>query len=313
MTIDDLKEKVAKAEEKVAKILAKISKHKSQLNKKIAIVDKILEQNSINIKYEDVKSDNNWIYDYKQSSFYQELSWAIYDIHSKEDDIKNSEKQLAEAQQILKNWQEKLRLEEVKIQYIQDSVPQVIKDFLLNWKMQVSRYYNNKRYTFVEDRLQYQRDLNKAYFEYILENREVILNNFYKNTFSEEYDPNESYKHMISYKYLNQCKRVKIITDAFERQYDAFFMQFYRNKFDNDWLDKQLTEEMNAKLIDLMIRVSKVTGEITDASGLKIQNDNLNGFITGKDGKAHVETIGAAGYNIMRFHYRTLIKPIRTK
>ena len=48
-----------------------------------------------------------------------------------------------------------------------------------------------------------------------------------------------------------------------------------------------------------------------DASYLSIKNVNLNGYIIGKDGKATVETIGAAGYNIQIYHYRTLIKPKR--
>ena len=74
-------------------------------------------------------------------------------------------------------------------------------------------------------------------------------------------------------------------------------------------IDKVLTEEMNNKLIDLMSRVSKITGEIVDASYLTIKDGNLNGYIIGKDGNADVETIGAGGYNIQIFHYRTLVKP----
>ena len=47
-----------------------------------------------------------------------------------------------------------------------------------------------------------------------------------------------------------------------------------------------------------MTRVSRVTGEILDASYLSIKEGNLNGYIIGKDGNAEVETIGAGGYMI---------------
>ena len=82
------------------------------------------------------------------------------------------------------------------------------------------------------------------------------------------------------------------------------------HNFDPDWLDKEIEEEKNNKLIDLMTRVSKITGEIIDATNLYIADDgNLNGFIIGKDGKATVETIIAGGYNIQVEHFRVLIKP----
>lgn len=311
MNIDDLREKVTKAEEKVSKIEAKIVRHKEQMLKKIAIVNKILEENGISIKYDDVKDDSNWVYRYQDNSFYHDLYWAKCDVTSKESDIQSNEKQLREAQLSLKNWQEKLRLEEVKLQYIQDTVPQVIKDFLLDWKNRVTKYYMDKKDTFDEDRKQYKEDVNRAYFEEILENRDLIERKWDRERFSEEYDPNVDYEYIISYRRRHQCRKAEMYIEAFERKYDSFFMSFYQHRFDEEWLDKQLTEEMNAKLIDLMTRVSKVTGEILDASSLRIKDGNLNGFVIGKDGKAIVETIGAGGYNIQIYHYRTLVKPIK--
>lgn len=55
-------------------------------------------------------------------------------------------------------------------------------------------------------------------------------------------------------------------------------------------------------------QIEHITGEITDVRGLDIgEKGELNGFVVGKEGKAKVQTIGAGGYNIQRFHYRTLV------
>jgi len=311
MNIADLRVKVEKAEEKVAKIEAKIIKHGEQLKKKIAIVNRILEANDISIRYDDVKDNSNWVYDYHGKDFYHDLYWAKCDVTSKEGDIKNNEKQLKEAKESLKNWQEKLRLEEVKLQYIQDNIPAVIKEFLLDWKNRVTKYYLDKAETFADDRKDCNENVNKAYFNFLLNNRDMIERNYDRERFSEEYDSKVNYQYLISYRKRHMCREANDILAGFEMRYDSFFMSFYHHDLDEEWLDKQLTEEMNNKLIDLITRVSKVTGEILDASELKLKNGNLNGYVVGKDGKAYVETIGAGGYNIQIFHYRTLIKPVK--
>ena len=59
-------------------------------------------------------------------------------------------------------------------------------------------------------------------------------------------------------------------------------------------------------------QIEHITGEITDVSNLRIgAKGELNGFVVGKTGKAKVQTIGAGGDNIQRFHYRTLIHRIK--
>lgn len=73
-------------------------------------------------------------------------------------------------------------------------------------------------------------------------------------------------------------------------------------------LEKQLIKDITNQYFELIERVTKITGEITDATNLHIRVGELNGYISGKEGKAKVETIGAGGYNIQCFHYRTLIK-----
>ncbi len=61
-------------------------------------------------------------------------------------------------------------------------------------------------------------------------------------------------------------------------------------------------------LLDLYNRVKDVTGEVTDATGVKWAGKALNGIVKGTNGTAVVETIGAGGYNIQRYHLRVLVK-----
>lgn len=86
-------------------------------------------------------------------------------------------------------------------------------------------------------------------------------------------------------------------------------------------ISRMTTEEIkneNAKFAKILVlnlykRVRDITGEITDARGLHVTMGNngyavINGNIIGKDGRAVVESIGAGGYNIQRWHIRTLVK-----
>lgn len=76
-------------------------------------------------------------------------------------------------------------------------------------------------------------------------------------------------------------------------------------------LEKDLVQEWNRKYDFIIERTNKIVGVITDASGLRVgAKGDLNGFIIGTKGTAKVQTIGAGGYNIQCFHFRTLIDAI---
>lgn len=76
-------------------------------------------------------------------------------------------------------------------------------------------------------------------------------------------------------------------------------------------LAKDLNEEANRKYDFIIERTNTIVGEITDASGLSVgSKQDLNGFIVGTRGTAKVQTIGAGGYNIQCFHFRTLINAV---
>ena len=81
-------------------------------------------------------------------------------------------------------------------------------------------------------------------------------------------------------------------------------------KHTDDEFRKIEEREADTWLLDLYNRVKEITGEITDCSYIRWGGKCLDGYIVGKNGKASVETIGAGGYNIQRWHLRTLVHKI---
>ena len=68
-------------------------------------------------------------------------------------------------------------------------------------------------------------------------------------------------------------------------------------------------------IIDLIYRVRKITGEITDWSDIRATAGTggftvLNGLVIGKEGRASIESITAGGYNIQRLHIRVLVHSV---
>ena len=62
------------------------------------------------------------------------------------------------------------------------------------------------------------------------------------------------------------------------------------------------------KEIELVTKIQKICGEVTSANLYIGHNGELNGHVFGTESNAEVRTIGAGGYNVQRFHFRTLVK-----
>jgi hypothetical protein len=76
-------------------------------------------------------------------------------------------------------------------------------------------------------------------------------------------------------------------------------------------LAKDLNDEADRKYDFIIERTNTVVGTITDAAGLTVgDKGDLNGFIKGDAGTAKVQTIGAGGWNVQCFHFRTLINKV---
>lgn len=106
-------------------------------------------------------------------------------------------------------------------------------------------------------------------------------------------------------------KEYKEIKKKFESRWNFLYGYITdKCKLDTEKLRKELEQDKKAKYDDIINRTNKIVGTITDAAGLRVgEKGELNGRIEGTRGTAIVETIGAGGYNIQCFHFRTLIKP----
>ena len=75
-----------------------------------------------------------------------------FDISIKQSDIESAVDKLEEAKQILANWQAKLDERIAADDYLEANAPEILKDFLENWKQHAIVYYREKRIHFIEYR-----------------------------------------------------------------------------------------------------------------------------------------------------------------
>lgn len=278
MYIHELQERVNKATEKVEKCRGTIERHNKQLEKKI-------------------KSGTA----------------TAYDIRCKEDDIKGAMKKLAEAERVLEGWVVKLNVEVQKEEFINNSAPPVIRKFLDQWKDLAYQWYIKRFSDFLVYKEKLAQKVELAQKEYIekyvvpesAQNQEMFQKygySFFLGRHNRKMDAFLKEKNL----YYSQVKSAE---NAFA---GAIVLKMYDYRFDEEemlkYLNKVLEEERKSKLIDLINRVTSCGGKIQDATYLTINNKGmLDGFLKCEKGRVKVETIGAGGFNIQCFHFRTLV------
>lgn len=277
MTQNDLREKVIKAEAKVAKRTAVLRKHREQLAK---LIQKGADQ---------------------------------FDIRIKKSDIESAEDKLEEAKKILANWKEKLDERITSDDYLEANAPEILKEFLENWKQHAIDYYRQKRIRFIE----YRKELRAAERAARLEALQTLPSLERSRKLYEGREPSDcdlanlwprkdvdEFLHERGLDYYQIQKKLQAKGDGI-----IFRMLEISNEQEREeWLERTMEEEKRAKLLDLIGRIMSTVGTITDASALYIGPEgDINGYIVGTEGKAKIQTIGAGGYNIQCFHFRTLI------
>lgn len=285
--IKNLEERVEKAQARVEKCKGTIERHKKALDKKIQAVIKAVGLDltgKTEAEIEELRAP------YRSTND----SWRIYEVSRKLDDIKGATKKLAEAEEVLGNWKEKLSVEVNNEKFLEDNAPQVIKDFLNDWK-QMSYEWHIKRYNdYQVFKEKIEKEEQEAYDELGIQKYRT---------------PSREQSKILKEKGLDY-RSIQDRKSNFAGGAVLHMDGIYKEAERLAWLEKTLERERKAKMLDLIHRISKVVGEITDASYLEInQKGNIDGYVIGTDGEAWVNTIGAGGYAIQCFHYRTLVKP----
>ena len=149
-----------------------------------------------------------------------------------------------------------------------------------------------------------QETYNSALEQFLLEYRERNIeyyidrcNEYARTRYSDEYQ---------AMKYVDRLR-------ALEEKFGKTVMKFvdYRgnDKEIQKAIIKHVDRDVEGRRYNFIKACEKHVGTITDIGHLYISiNGEINGRVYGEKGTAVVETIGAGGYNIQRYHFRVLVK-----
>ena len=334
MTKEELKSKLDAAQERVDKRIATISKSCKKLG---LYSNDILEKAKtftrpynyahikefFNIPTEDPEQ-------YRVDGSTTDKWGEVYERNQKIRDLYDSIFKLKELEEIRDNWKVKY-----DTQVNKENAPkiQVLVDFLNDWKrLAYDWYVENCKYAvrqmnkFHQEAYKY---LNDTYGWDELSYREkyaigdtgrIAFNNHMNEMFGAR--PRYSRSYASENDMLTACNISSFTQDIMSTHFESrgsesFGQCFGHQEYPGEYvlrsinetlLKKTLEKEAQAKYEDLCNRITSVVGEIEDVSYLHIAHTGqLNGIVKGSLGSAKVETIGAGGYNIQCFHYRTLV------
>lgn len=276
LTLEQLQERASKVEVKIQKLEKKVLKYSSLISQEYKnLVEDYIQTNDIS----KIRAYNQLHYN---NPYNQGEEYEYY--HAKLD--------LEDKKKTLNNYL--IKMKEIK-QFESEEKIEVIWNFLTEWEAKAYDWYiqNANLYMELHDKYDEVWEGSKEQYKYEANYKSwdgtLITRVKYNETrFKENY-------------YFNIQSLTKQITNV------------YRKTIDIEKLAKVIKDEKEHKYKELIERVTKITGKITDASMLKIGNQHgeINGRIFGEKGKCILETISAGGYNIQCFHYRVLLKEIK--
>ena len=285
MKLETLKDRISKAEQKIESKRNTISKKEGWIAKKAA-------------KIETLTRDD-------------ERRWTQYEIESLEDDIIRLRKEIKEVETSLEGYRAQMTAEMEKA--ASRNVPAIV-EFLDRWQNRVFNFYNmglEPCYKLKTEFVRLQKECKK--FRYLSDEWETAyaalepVQKEYREKVSGYYEEQERISEYTGRPYK---KTVKVAEGEWEYIHPYECKDTYEEAV--EWLKADLQHEANRKYDFIIERVNAICGKITDASGLTIgAKQDLNGYIIGEKGTAHVQTIGAGGYNIQCFHFRTLIHEVK--
>lgn len=229
----------------------------------------------------------------------QASGWQDNPYYYHEDDIKFTTRDLEKAKEVLSGYEAQLRSETEKAN--SRNVTAIL-EFLDRWKANVTDFYMERFAKYPEGLEQYERDIKPYKIGYFEERR-------MKKDRPEDYRKWKSEKDAIESTFQMAFGMLNPYISRVLNPETGFYDLW---GFDEEKLDRDLREEANRKYDNIIERTNEITGTITDASGLEIgHTGELDGYVIGDKGTAHVHTIGAGGYNIQCFHFRVLVHAVR--
>lgn len=301
MDIIKLEERLIKNREKLIKAYTTLERHKKQAEKKF---NNILKLGGT------VEGKTSRDYAGQGGS---DLYWEFCDYEKKLEDIINTEKKIKETQAMIMDIETKIDLENNKDMFIQNTAPRVIIEFVENWKKLAHNWYVHRYNTYIKFKRELKEKERQARIN-IINTQECYVE--YRDKVNDNYYLLNAHPRNVM---DNELKKLKLDYKSIDKELKAFGADILRlEQLDGDreradYLEKMLEEQKRALILDLLQRITSKSGEIVDANNLYLSSSGqINGYIIGKKATVKVETIGAGGYNIQCFHFRTLVNEVNT-
>lgn len=229
----------------------------------------------------------------------QATNWEVNPYWYSEYDLKYTTRDLEDAKRMLEDYKAKLATETEKAN--SRNVKAII-EFLEAWKARVEKFYGERFAKYPAALEQYQEDMKQFDLDYYEERK------LKKEKYLEWLDYNER---RSAVKEAFQM-RFGFLDPYISRKYNPETQRYDLWQMDEEKLAKDLKEDANRKYDNIIERTNEICGTIKDAAGLKVgDKGELDGYVIGERGTAHVHTIGAGGYNIQCFHFRVLVHELK--
>lgn len=240
---------------------------------------------------------------------------AYTDYQDKMESIENNTKKAGEIRSSINQYRAQLNHEMARDAFIQNDVPQIIRDFFESWQENAYISVQMRYESYQELKKQLTVDLREARIEAISTLPEY-------ERYRERKSPSEMSDYELSGVYPlkpmdNFLKARNLDSRSIAQRKQAAagpfvtkMLQLRTPEERAEWLTKELEAEKRERILDLSDRVGKIVGRITDATNLHLQNGEICGIIIGEQVAATIQTVGAGGHTIQCFHYRTLVKEV---
>lgn len=230
--------------------------------------------------------------------------WEDNPYYYSEHDKRWTLRDLEDAKKALVEWGEKLAQAEEKAG--SRNVPAILQ-FLDMWKKRCFEWYEVAIREAAENRRQLVELCEKMNRVAYGTAERQALEAEYEKISKERYNKLHGYFETEEVMWRGRPRKKEVKVRDGEWEYAGpYILRSYEEGIEK--LRKDLDEEANRKYDFIIERTNAITGTITDATALKVgATGELNGYVVGERGTAKIQTIGAGGYNIQCFHFRTLI------